>query len=196
VISSLVLWLAPALLLFWALGAYNRLVRLRARLGRAFAALDALLVQQLVWVQSSMPPAVRGTLAPATTPSKDRAQAAWASLHAASEQFAVSLTLARQAPTDPAAIAELATAQDVLDVTWHRLWQQAADLAGDPLPPLVAQEHSRLKNQADPLALAFNLAVHNYNHAIGQFPALLLAQLFDFRSAGALRLAQPPETQV
>lgn len=190
VITSVVFWAAVALLLFWMLGAYNRLVRLRAKVGRVFVALDALLIQQLVWVQSSLPPDLRGSLPSATAHSLDPAQAAWASLRAASEQFAVSLTLARQKPTDPAILAELATAQDVMDATWNRLWHQAADLAGDPLPPLVAQEHERLKNQTQLLVESFNLAVQGYNQAIDQLPAWLLAQLFGFEPAGPLRLAK------
>lgn len=45
-LSSPVLWGLSLLLLFWAVGAYQRLLRLRAAAHQAFGALDAYLVRQ------------------------------------------------------------------------------------------------------------------------------------------------------
>ena len=39
------LWLVPAALIVWVLGAYNRMVRLRARVLQAFIAVDNCLVR-------------------------------------------------------------------------------------------------------------------------------------------------------
>ena len=47
---TILYWLLPAVLLFWALGAYNRLVRLRAQVITAFVAVDNRLSQSLVLV--------------------------------------------------------------------------------------------------------------------------------------------------
>ena len=52
---SLWFWALLALLFFWAIGAYNRLVRLRSTVVKAFAVLDEQLVRQLVWVQGCLP---------------------------------------------------------------------------------------------------------------------------------------------
>ena len=49
--------LVLALVFFWAIGAYNRLVRLRAAVGTAFAALEPLLRERLAWVKGALPPA-------------------------------------------------------------------------------------------------------------------------------------------
>ncbi|RYH08363.1 MAG: lema family protein, partial [Alphaproteobacteria bacterium] len=46
-IESLLLWSLVALLLFWFVGAHNRLVRLRSAAVQAYGALDALIVRQI-----------------------------------------------------------------------------------------------------------------------------------------------------
>ena len=42
-----------AVLFFWAVGAYNRLVVLRASVAKQFAAVDAQLIRVLVWLQGN-----------------------------------------------------------------------------------------------------------------------------------------------
>ena len=92
------LWVAifGALLLFWGIGAYNRLVRLRAAVSKAFAALDEQLVRQLVWVQGALPESMRSGTSTAPVELQDDATAAWARLQAASDQFGVALAQARR----------------------------------------------------------------------------------------------------
>ena len=97
---SLWFWALLALLFFWAIGAYNRLVRLRSAVVKAFAVLDEQLVRQLVWVQGCLPEAMRGGAVTAPGELQDEVTAAWARLHAASEQFAVALAQARAQPID------------------------------------------------------------------------------------------------
>ena len=72
--------LVLALVFFWAIGAYNRLVRLRAAVGTAFAALEPLLRERLAWVKGALPPAEPPAPdAPASTLDEPRTQAwrAW-----------------------------------------------------------------------------------------------------------------------
>jgi len=52
--STVVLWALAAVLLFWAVGAYNRLMRLRAEAKAAFALLDAELVRQVELVRNQL----------------------------------------------------------------------------------------------------------------------------------------------
>ena len=52
--DSLLWWILGAVALFWFIGAYNRIVRLRSGALQAYAALDAALVRQLDFVQSRM----------------------------------------------------------------------------------------------------------------------------------------------
>jgi len=53
--SSPVLWGLSLLLLFWAVGAYQRLLRLRAAAHQAFGALDAYLVRQQALLAEFLP---------------------------------------------------------------------------------------------------------------------------------------------
>ena len=75
---SLWFWALLALLFFWAIGAYNRLVRLRSAVVKAFAVLDEQLVRQLVWVQGCLPEAMRGGAVTAPGELQDEVTAAWA----------------------------------------------------------------------------------------------------------------------
>ena len=53
--NPLVLWGIAAVVLFWSVGAYNRLVRLRSNANEAFAAMAAELTLQAELVHASMP---------------------------------------------------------------------------------------------------------------------------------------------
>ncbi len=176
---------AVALLFFWAVGAHNRLVRLRAAVGKAFAALDQLLVRQLVWVQSCLPESMRG--GPQTTPGElqDEVMASWARLGAASEQFALALAQARAQPVDGAVMDTLMLAHDALDTAWRSAMHDAIPPDTHPSAERLQAKWMQLLHQAVPLNTAFNDAVESYNAAIGQFPAGLLAKMFGFRAAGS-----------
>jgi len=52
-------WAGVAILAFWGVGAYNRLVRLRGDIKAAFAALDAQWQQQLTLVRAHLPDVLR-----------------------------------------------------------------------------------------------------------------------------------------
>ena len=175
------LWLAlgAALLFFWGIGAYNRLVRLRAAVVKAFAALDEQLVRQLVWVQGCLPEPMRGGAQTEPGELQDEVTAAWARLHAASEQFAVALAQLRAQPIDAQAMASLRTA-------WGTALQDAVPPDAVPSAERLQSRWMRLLHQALPLRTAFNDAVGAYNQAIAQFPASLLARLVGFRPAGTV----------
>ena len=51
-----------AVLFFWAVGAYNRLVVLRASVAKQFAAVDAQLLRVLIWMQGNLPASMRDML--------------------------------------------------------------------------------------------------------------------------------------
>ena len=175
--TSIVLWSLAAVLLFWTVGAYNRLVRLRSEANSAFAKLDAELSQQVELVRKDLPPPE------ATQPaSLDGQGSFWAGLHGAATQFAASLSAVRAHPLEPAGIAALSAAQDVLAMAWERAERNDAhDLAGPRLPDTVLARRAQLALQAHAATEQFNEAVLRYNHAIAQFPAVLLAWLFGFK---------------
>lgn len=177
-------WILLAVLLFWAVGAYNRLVRLRSAAIQAFGGLDAHLVRMMAMLGE-----YEATQVPEPAPSDARA-----ALWAATTQFGASLAVARARPLDAGAAAALSAGSHVLDTAWQAVVREAADKAAaagressgpDAMEAWAIRRDQHVAQNA--LALQqFNDAVGQYNAAIGQFPARLLAWLFGFKKAQAL----------
>jgi LemA protein len=180
--SSVVLWTLAAVALFWTVGAYNRLMRLRADANTAFVALEGEFAKQIDLVRNHLPGPE------ATQPaSLDGEGSFWSGLHGAAAQFAASLAAARARPLEPDGIAALSAAQDVLVMAWERAERDDAhDLAGPRLPDTVTLRRAQLGLQAHAAVDQFNAAVLRYNEAIAQFPAVLLAWLFGFKPGRGL----------
>ena len=169
------------MLLFWSVGAYNRLVRLRSLALQSFAALAGPMQRYAEIVQSC----TVATANPADTAPQAPAHM-WAGLHGAQAQFSASLAVARARPLDGAAINALAAAHTVLQMAWLRLSSESEGSDALLLPETAQTQWSEVRQQIRPAAQAFAIAVHSYNTAIAQFPALLLAWLFGFRTATPL----------
>lgn len=184
--SSPVPWIVAAVVLFWAVGAYNRLVRLRGEANAAFAALDAQCRRQLDLVQSSLPESLGAPDSVVPGDMVDEVAALWSDLRSAALQFSAALGAMRPRPLDAGAATALATAHEVLTGAWQRVQQDAHDLAGAPVPEALALHWQQMALQVADARAQFNAAVLRYNEAIAQFPALLLARLYGFKPARAL----------
>jgi LemA protein len=181
--DSVVTWVIAAVLFFWGIGAYNRLMRLRAEANGAFAAVETELARQVELVRSQLPPPEPTQPAPLEI----EPLSFWSALHAAAGQLAATLASARSKPLDPEGIEALSAAQEVLGMAWERAARDDAhDLAGPRLPDTVLLRRAQLLLQAHAATETFNAAVMRYNEAIAQFPALVLAWLFGFRPGRAL----------
>lgn len=181
--SSFVPWLVAAVALFWAVGAYNRLVRLRSEANQAFAALDTELARQVKLVHDCIPPEDEQAQSQFAGGS-----AFWGGLQGAAAQLQASLSSARARPLDPERIAALGAAQEVLSTAWDRAERDDAhDLAGPRLPDNFSGERQQLVRMTQAATENFNNAVQRYNEAIAQFPAVLLAWLFGFHPGRGLR---------
>ena len=181
--SSLVFWSVAAVVLFWAVGAYNRLVRLRSEARTTFANLDAELMRQVELVQASL--SAQGEQ---EDPAPRETDASRAGLQGAASQLHATLAAMRQRPLEPAGIAALHAAQDVLAMAWDRAERDDVhDLAGPRLPESVGPARALLAAQTRAAVDQFNHAVARYNAGIAQFPAVLLAWLFGFKPARELR---------
>ena len=181
--STAVPWIVAAVALFWGVGAYNRLVRLRSEANAAFAALEAELVKQVQLVHACLPPEEEQQQSQFTGGS-----AFWGGLQGASAQLSAALATARARPLDPDRIATLGAAQEVLTMAWDRAERDDAhDLAGPRLPHTLSSELSHMVHTAQVATENFNKAVNRYNEGIQQFPAVLLAWLFGFQPGRGLR---------
>jgi LemA protein len=182
-VSPWVVWVSIAVLVFWAVGAYNRLVRLRSDANSAFAALEAELGRLVALVVACLPPEEEHSAS-----QFDGGSAFWGGLQGAAAQLAASLAAAKARPLDPDRIAALGAAQEVLEAAWERAERDDAhDLAGARLPENVTGERAQLARQVHVCVGHFNQAVARYNAAIDQFPAAFLAWLFGFKAARGLR---------
>ncbi|MEO6032412.1 MAG: LemA family protein [Burkholderiaceae bacterium] len=163
-----------AVLLFWAVGGYNRLVQLRDAVRQRFVPVfqhvmrrHALLLQQL------------DALEPVLTNATPRID----SLRAACSQVEAACAHARQRTSNAGAVTSLHLAEVILGEARGRLPVQAA--AGIDLAELNAS----LAAADAALAFAraqFNEAVTEYNQAVRQFPTRLLALVFSFQRGATL----------
>lgn len=176
---SLLLWLVLALLLFWVVGLYNRLMRLRAR------ALEVLGV-----VEKHASTCVRLVGQYLTAP-QDEAQvlvaSQWADVHAAA--LRLEQVLAQPRPTTPLqadAVAALAAAWTRLHTAWREASDGPIDLAGPVMPQEMQDVWTAASLKVQSASGGFNQIIARYNEAIQQYPARWVAALMGFHVAGQL----------
>ena len=194
VMSNSSLWIgaAVAIVFFWGVGAYNRLVRLRAAVRASFAVLDEQLMRQLVMVQASLPEAFRGGAKTSPGELQDAVTAAWTRLQAASDQFGAALAQARRVNMDVASMASLVMAHEALRAAWTAALSEAVPTDAVPSAERLQERWIRMLHQAMPLRAAFNEAANQYNLAIRAFPASMMAKGGGFAPVGSLsRMAEP-----
>ena len=192
--ESLPYWIAGAVALFWFVGAYNRLMRLRSAALQAYAVLDAALVRQLDFVLARV-----AEEEPSATPLESPS----ASVRAAANQLSTLLAATRLRPLNPAGVAAMSTAMHVMLAAWQNLHPDAVvSFEADGTLSRPASLEGHLLDGAEgsmpiawpePSAAAemarghFNLAVARYNAAIAEFPAVLVAWIMQLKSAAPLR---------
>ncbi|HEY4958344.1 MAG TPA: LemA family protein [Caldimonas sp.] len=162
-----------ALVAFWIVGAYNRMVRLRSDLVARFGAVDERYRHRHALIENQLE-----MLSTALAAAAPRLEA----LRAACRQADTAREHARARPGAASVITSLRVADEILADARARLPVQS--VAGVDLPDLNA----RLATSDSALAFArgeFNAAVAVYNEAVRQFPTALVARLFSFRAAAA-----------
>jgi len=172
--SQIVTWTLAAVLIFWAVGAYNRLVGLRNALVRSFAPVEA---------QFRHRHALLMQFADALAAASPQAPQPVEALRAACMQADAACQRARSRPGTPGVTTSLRLAEEILAAARQRLPAGALDDAA-----LLAL-NAELTAADNTLAFArrqFNEHVATYNQAVRQFPTWLIAGLFRFRRAGTL----------
>ena len=183
---SLFLWLFLAIAVFWAVGVYNRLVRLRARARDALGSLDKSLGQQVELVcrrfdVAADAPDVRAALKAVTD-----VPAIWSGLVDAVGNMDAALRLWRTQPLDAPSMQAVALAADALQLHWVALISAPADLAGATVPDDMRAEWDVAAEKSKSVRGAVNQILTQHDEAIAQFPARLLAGFMGFTPAGQL----------
>lgn len=180
-VSQITLLAIAAITVFWAVGAYNRLIRLRNEIGNAFAQIDVQLkrrhdlIPNLVEVARKYLEHERDTL--------ERVIAARAQAMAATE-----LVKARPNQADP--IKSLGVAEATLAGAMGRFQavvEAYPELKADATLQDLREELTHTENKVAFSRQLFNDATLDYNNAAHQFPANLVAGLFRFQTAEMLQ---------
>jgi LemA protein len=178
--SQIAAWVVAAVLLFWAVGAYNRLVSLRNEISRAFAPVDTQMRHRTTllrqWVESLRPFV------------EDAPQPLDAVL-AACGQLQTACDVVRMRPSASRPMASLRVAEETLAAARTRL---AAELPARPEllagvgAAVLAEELAAADSTLAFARRQFNDTIQTYNDALDQFPTWLIAGMFRFRGAGTL----------
>lgn len=172
--NTFVAWILGAVALSWAMGAYNRLVRLRAKGLLAFSDLEQMLGQQMTLISTNF---LEDALV------IDDAPEAWHRLLASAKAVNTALKIAHSQPLNGASTSGLKDGMEAMGLYWRQLVDLPPDLAGSFLPPSFQIQWEQLAFQVDRARSDFNLSVINYNEARNQFPANVLVKIFGFKPA-------------
>ncbi len=178
---NILILIIGALLLFWSVGAYNRLIRLRNEIGNAFAQIDVQLkrrhdlIPNLVEVARKYMEHERETL--------ERVTAARAQVIAATD-------LVKAKPHQPGPIMSLGMAEGLLSNAMGRfnaVMEAYPELKADQRLRDLSEELTHTENKVAFSRQLFNDASLDYNNAAQQFPSNIVAGLFGFKTASMLQ---------
>ena len=173
-----------ALLVFWAVGAYNRLVRLKNTIANAFGQIDVQLKRRYDLIPN---------LVEAARKYLQHERATLEAVTLARNQANSASDAARSKPADAAAVTALTTAELALEGSLGRFFALAEaypDLKADETIRELSEELTSTENKVAFSRQAYNDAVLDYNNAQGQFPAMLIASAFSFAPSAMLRATQ------
>lgn len=171
---------AAALLFFWGVGAYNRLMALRNAIGEAFVQLDAHLRDRSE---------VCDRLLAAVSPRLPSEQATFDALAQAQTETQSAAQAARGKPWSPDPVGSLAVASALHAAALTRLTSlldHQPDLRSETEIDALVSELKLIERQRAFARQVFNQAVAQYNEALHQFPTRVLANLYGFSEARSL----------
>jgi LemA protein len=186
-IATIVLLAIALLAVFWAVGAYNRLVSLRNQIKNAFAQIDVQLkrrydlIPNLVETAKAYMKHERETLE---------------AVIAARNQAVTANAKASVDPGNAAAMQQMAAAEGVLSNTLGRLFalsEAYPDLKANQNMMQLTEELTSTENRIAFSRQAYNDGVMQYNTSIEQFPVSIIANMFTFKQAELLQSTESPE---
>lgn len=186
-IATIILLAIGLLIVFWAVGAYNRLVSLRNQIKNAFAQIDVQLkrrydlIPNLVETAKAYMKHERETLE---------------AVIAARNQAVTANAKASADPANAGAMQQMAAAEGMLSSTLGRLFalsEAYPDLKANQNMMQLTEELTSTENRIAFSRQAYNDGVMQYNTSIEQFPVSIIANMFTFRQAELLQATEAPE---
>ncbi len=189
-VTLLILLAIVVVLALWATGIYNGLVTGRNAFKNAFAQIDVQLQRRFDLIPNLVE-TVKGYI----THERETLEAVTAARTAAMSGLAA----AKASPGDPAAMAELASSQGVLNGALGRLMAVAEaypDLKANQNMMQLSEELTSTENKVAFARQAFNDAVMAYNNRREVFPSSVVAGMFQFAPAALLEITAADQAQV
>lgn len=159
---------------FWAVGAYNRLVRLKNAIANAFGQIDVQLKRRYDLIPNLVEVARKYLAHEAQT---------LEAVIAARNQARTAEHVASGNPLNAGALGALAGAEQVLGGALGRLFavvEAYPDLKADQTMRELSEELASTENRIGFARQAYNDHVLEFNNAAAQFPTLIVARLFNF----------------
>jgi len=189
-VTLLILLAIVVVLALWAVGIYNGLVTGRNAFKNAFAQIDVQLQRRFDLIPNLVE-TVKGYI----THERETLEAVTAARTAAMSGLAA----AKASPGDPAAMAELASSQGVLNGALGRLMAVAEaypDLKANQNMMQLSEELTSTENKVAFARQAFNDSVMAYNNRREVFPSSVVAGMFQFAPATLLEIPSADQAQV
>jgi LemA protein len=186
-IALIVLLVIIAVLVFWVIGVYNRLVTSRNRFKNAFSQIDIQLkrrydlIPNLVEIAKGYMKHERETLE---------------AVIAARNQAVTANTKASVDPSDAGAVQQLAAAEGTLTASLGKMFalsESYPDLKANQNMMQLTEEMTGTENKIAFSRQAYNDSVMQYNIGIEQFPGSVIANMFGFRAGELLQATESPE---
>jgi len=179
---SIALWVLAALTVFWGVGGYNRLIRLKNGVGDAFNGVDFQFKDRhdlLLKLAETAGEYLRHE--PVTLTELMQARSGSSTAHDA----------VRAHPSDAKLIQALMAAEQALNEKLDNLWAASThnlSMLADPKIRELAQQLITTQSKLAFGCQSFNTSVALFNAARRQFPTLLIASLFGFKAAAELTI--------
>ena len=189
-VTLLILLVIVVVLAFWIVGIYNGLVTARNAFKNAFAQIDVQLQRRFDLIPNLVETA-KGYI----QHERETLEAVVAARGAAMSGLAA----AKASPGDPAAMAELASSQGMLNGALGRLMAVAEaypDLKANQNMMQLSEELTSTENKVAFARQAFNDSVMAYNNRREVFPSSVVAGMFQFAPAALLEIPADQQAAV
>ena len=186
-IGLIVLLVVMLVLVFWAVGAYNRLVSLQNQVRNAFAQIDVQLKRRYDLIPNLVETA-KGYM-------KHEREALEAVI-AARNQAVNANAKASADPTDATAMHTMAAAEGLLTSSLGKMFalsEAYPDLKANQNMMQLTEELTSTENRIAFARQAYNDGVMQYNTSREQFPGSVIAGMFAFKPAEQLQSTEAPE---
>jgi LemA protein len=174
--ASVLFGLLVAITVFWCVGLYNRLMRMRARGLDALGSVEKHLRSYTSLINVQFPDEAGAAAIPLE----------WAGIVEAVRNLEPQCRAARAAPLQAVPLEVLAQSVDAIEAQWAQLRARPADLAGPAMPEAMHKLWEEAATRVRSARGGFNQIVERYNEALDQFPASLVVKTMGFKVAGKL----------